>query len=113
MNDINSVVLEGTIIKPSVAEEPLKGTVTVTLNTEREFRTERGVSVRAVNQVPVVMHGSLAEYFKGSYKHFKKARVVGSLRSHEWEAEGKYHLALVLLAEHVELIGKTEEESND
>ena len=113
MNDINSVIVEGTVIKPSVAEEPLTGTLTVTLNSERVLRRTNGVTAREVCPVPVMLRGSIAEYFKGSYKRFKKARVVGSLRSHEWEAEGRHHSALVLLAEHVELIGKTEEENND
>ena len=80
MNDINSVIVEGTVIKPSVAEEPLTGTLTVTLNSERVLRRTNGVTAREVCPVPVMMRGSIAEYFKGSYKRFKKARVVGSLR---------------------------------
>lgn len=113
MNDINSVILEGTIVKPSVTEEPLTLTLTVTLNSEREFRRADGEIVREVSRIPVIMRGALAEYFKGSFGRYKKARVVGSLRCHTWEAEGKYHSAVVLLAEHVEFTGKTEEENND
>lgn len=113
MNDMNSVIVEGTIVKPSVTEEPLTGTLTVTLNSERELRKEHGAAVREVSQVPVVMRGRLAEYFKASFGRYKKARVVGSLRSHTWEADGRRHSAIVLHAEHVELIGKTEEAGND
>lgn len=114
MNMLDSVIVEGRIYPEYIKEEPLTGTVTAEIGTERTYRGPDGKDETETDFFPVVMRGSLAGYFKEKAPLFGRVRVVGVMRQQRWtDADGRRHSAIVLIAEHIEFTEKKKQEAEE
>jgi single-strand DNA-binding protein len=103
MNNLNSVLLEGNLTHDPESTVT-KGWTTVCTFSVAVNRSYKSGDERKeeVSFFDIETWGKLAE---NCYEYLSKGRgvrVVGRLKQSRWEAEGKTHSKIVIVAEHVE-----------
>ncbi|MDR1626165.1 MAG: single-stranded DNA-binding protein [Spirochaetia bacterium] len=105
MDNLNSILIEGDLVKdPSIAQTP-KGTPVCTfcLASRRFFKLGREPQ-KEVSVFQVEVWAKLAETCSENLKKGCAVRVLGRLRQCSWfDAEGKNHSRVKIIGEHVEL----------
>jgi single-strand DNA-binding protein len=104
MNNLNSILIEGTLTKDAVARNTPKGTTVcnLTLASNRYFKQETGFE-KEVSFFDVEAWARLAESCLGKGKKGRGARVVGRLKQERWNGpDGKARSRVVIVAEHIE-----------
>ena len=99
MNNINSLILEGTVSDTKVNED----TVNFTVDVSRFYKNSLGENCEEVSTFDVVF--PYRDYNKPLvYKITKgrKVRIVGRLHLNKWSVEGKENSKVDVLAEHIE-----------
>ncbi|MCL2806116.1 MAG: single-stranded DNA-binding protein [Treponema sp.] len=107
MNNLNSILIEGNLVKDPVLRSTTKGTqvCTMSLASNRYYKQNNqdpGFE-KEVSFFEVVTWAKLAEacYTKG--KKGRGLRVVGRLKEDRWNgSDGKSHSRVSIIAEHVE-----------
>jgi single-strand DNA-binding protein len=104
MNNLNSILIEGNLVKDPVLRSTTKGTqiCTMRLASNRSYRQDAGFE-QEVSFFDVETWGKLAEacYTKGNKG--RGLRVVGRLKQNRWSgSDGKSHSRVAIVAEHVE-----------
>ncbi|MBN1409318.1 MAG: single-stranded DNA-binding protein [Spirochaetales bacterium] len=104
MNSLNSVLLEGNLVRdPEISYTP-KGTALCkfTIATNRSFKLEDEYQ-KEVSYFSIVTWTKLAEVCKEYLGKGRGVRVVGRLKQDRWETtDGKTKSAVHVVAEHVE-----------
>jgi len=114
MSMLNSVIVEGRIYPEYIKEEPVTGTVTAEIGTERIYRGPDGRNETETSFIPVVMWGSLAGCFRENAPRFGKVRVVGRMKQERWtDSDGRRHSKIELIAEHVDFAEKKNQEAEE
>ena len=105
MNTINSLVIEGNMVKDPVAKETTRGKTvcTFTIAANRSIKTASGELSKEVSYFDVETWTSLAESCMKEGCKGRGVRVIGRLKQNRWEnAEGKHFSKILIVAEHVE-----------
>ena len=105
MNDLNSLIIEGTIIQQPTVTTAVTGQIAgrMEISVSRTYKNYAGAEVTETEEYPVECFGQLAEFVRTKINEKDKVRVVGRLKMNKWkDTDGKKHKSFVVLAEHVE-----------
>ena len=105
MNNLNSVLIEGNMVKDPVYSTAPDGTpvCTFSLVSNRSFKKETGIKVKEVSFFDVETWSKLAEYVNSQGKEGRGIRVIGCLKQNRWaDKDGKEQSNVIIVAEHVE-----------
>ena len=104
MNNLNSVLLEGTLCREPELRYTPQGTPICTLNvaSTRTYK-DNGERVEEVSFIETTTSGKLATVCAEHLVKGRGVRVVGRLKQERWEdGDGNARAKLVIVAEHVE-----------
>ena len=104
MNNLNSILIEGNLVKDPLLRSTPKGTqvCTMRLASNRFFKLDSGYE-REVTFVDVDAWARLAETCGNKGRKGRGVRVVGRIKQDRWTgADGKPHSKISIVAEHVE-----------
>jgi len=104
MNNLNSILIEGNLVKDPHLRTTSKGTsvCTFSLASNRFYKQDSGFE-KEVSFFDVETWAKLAEACSNRGKKGRGVRVVGRLKQNRWtDADGKPHSRVAIVAEHVE-----------
>jgi single-strand DNA-binding protein len=104
MNNLNSILIEGNLVKDPLLRSTPKGTPVCTLRlaSNRVFKQDSGFE-KEVSYFNVETWAKLAEACYNKGHKGRGVRVVGRLKEDRWtDTEGKNHSKISIVAEHVE-----------
>jgi len=104
MNNLNSVLLEGNLVRDSLIRSTPRGTLVCnfTIATNRFFRQEAAFE-KETGYFDVETWGRLAEVCGDKGRKGQGVRIVGRLRQDRWiNSSGDNRSRIVVVAEHVE-----------
>jgi single-strand DNA-binding protein len=104
MNNLNSILIEGNLVRDPLLRSTPKGTsvCSFTLASNRFFRQDSGLE-KEVGFFDVETWAKLAEHCYNQGRKGRGVRVVGRLKQDRWSgADGKSHSRIAIVAEHVE-----------
>jgi single-strand DNA-binding protein len=104
MNNLNSILIEGNLVRDPLLRSTPKGTqiCTFSLASNRFFRQDSGLE-KEVSFFDVETWAKLAEHCYNLGHKGRGVRVVGRLKQDRWnDANGKPHSKISIVAEHVE-----------
>jgi single-strand DNA-binding protein len=105
MNSLNSIIVEGNVVRPPEIRETAKGTpvCTVGVAVNRWYKGTDGVLQKEVSFFDVDTWGQLAKACSETCQKGRGIRVVGRLKQSRWQdSEGKNKSKVCIVAEHVE-----------
>ena len=102
MNNLNSVLVEGNLVRDPQLKATPKGTAVCSFSiaVNRFFKSETGME-KEVSYFDVQAWGKLAENV-GKIQKGRGVRVVGRLKQERWQQDGKTRSRVVIVAETVE-----------
>ena len=104
MNNLNSILIEGNLVRDPLYKTTPKGTplCTFTLASNRFFKQDTGLE-KEVGFFEVESWAKLAENCYNLGRKGRGVRVVGRLKQDRWNGtDGKSHSKIAIVAEHVE-----------
>ncbi|MDR0321104.1 MAG: single-stranded DNA-binding protein [Treponema sp.] len=104
MNNLNSILIEGNLVKDPLLRSTPKGTQVCTLHlaSNRFYKQETGYE-KEVSFFEVETWSRLAETCYAKAKKGRGVRVVGRLKQDRWNGpDGKMHSKVSIVADHVE-----------
>ncbi|MDR2552417.1 MAG: single-stranded DNA-binding protein [Treponema sp.] len=104
MNNLNSILIEGNLVRDPLYRSTPKGTpvCTFTLASNRFFKQDSGLE-KEVGFFDVETWAKLADNCYNLGHKGRGARVVGRLKQERWNgSDGKPHSKVTIVAEHVE-----------
>jgi single-strand DNA-binding protein len=104
MNNLNSLLIEGNLVRDPEYRTTPKGTAVCkfSIATNRFFKQDNSIE-KEVSFFDVETWGKLAESCHNKGHKGSGVRVVGRLKQDRWnDAEGKTHSRITIVAEHVE-----------
>jgi single-strand DNA-binding protein len=104
MNNLNSILIEGNLVRDPLMRSTPKGTpvCSFTLASNRFFRQDSGLE-KEVSFFDVETWSKLAELCYNQGRKGRGVRVVGRLKQDRWNgSDGKPHTRVAIVAEHVE-----------
>ena len=113
MNQLNSLILEGNLVRDAVVSEPAPGfkKCNFTMGVNRFYKNRKNEDVNEASFFDVEAYGTMAEYCGEKAKKGRGIRVVGRLKQDTWkDNNGKTASRIFVVAEHIEYkpIKKTE-----
>lgn len=106
MNQLNSIILEGNLVKdPDFKENAGKtgaNAASFTIGVNRKSKTPSGETIDEVSYFDVETWGAMADNIKKFAKKGQGVRVVGRLKQDVWEDNGVKKSRIKVVAEHVE-----------
>lgn len=122
MNQLNSLIIEGNVVKQGELSEPIQGfkVCSFPIAVNRWYKNKDGEGVNEVSYFDVETYGKMAEICAKQTVKGRGIRVVGRLKQNRWKDEKKGYLSKIfVVAEHVEYKqfssdeNKNEENSNE
>jgi single-strand DNA-binding protein len=104
MNNLNSILIEGNLVRDPAFRATAKGTslCTFSLASNRYYKNDNGME-QEVSFFEVEAWSKLAETCQSLGHKGRGVRVVGRLRQDRWnDNEGKSHSKISIVAEHIE-----------
>jgi len=104
MNNLNSVLIEGNLVRDPIFKTTEKGTpiCNFTIASNRFFRQDTELE-KEVSFLDVEAFSKLAENCRGHGHKGRAVRVVGRLKQNRWNnAEGKSCSRILIVAEHID-----------
>ncbi len=104
MNNLNSIIVEGNLVRDPESRETPKGTPVCrfSLASNRYYKVE-DENKQEVSFFEVETWSKLAQQCHSMLRKGRGARVVGRLKQDRWtDTEGKAHSKIKIVAEHVE-----------
>ena len=100
MNNLNSLILEGSVIGEPHKSEASQ-VLNFTIGSERYYKNRAGEDVTETSQFKVVTFGRMCDI---PVKEGSGVRVVGRLKEYKWtDGEGVAHSEVQVVAEHIEI----------
>ena len=118
MNQLNSLILEGNLVKDAVLTEPAPGfkKCVFTMGVNRFYKNRNNESVNEASFFDVEAYNQVAEWCGKKATKGRGVRVVGRLKQDTWKDEaGKSASRIYVVAEHIEYkpVKKVEEQSEN
>ncbi len=115
MNQLNSLILEGNLVRDAVLSEPAPGfkKCMFTMGVNRFYKNRKNEDVNEASFFDVEAYGNMADYCSEKAKKGRGVRVVGRLKQDTWKDNaGKTASRIYVVAEHIEYkpMKKTEAE---
>ena len=105
MNQLNSLIIEGNVVRTPELKEPKDGfkVCTIPLPVNRFYRNAKGDGVNEVSFFDVETFGKMAEICYKKCGKGRGLRVVGRLRQARWvKSDGHNTSKISMIAEHIE-----------
>ena len=104
MNQLNSIILEGNVVKKAEFSEPKTGfqVCKFPLAVNRRTKTPEGETKEEVSYFDVETYGEMAESCYKWCDRGQGVRVVGRLKQSRWEENNVKKSKVYVIAEHVE-----------
>ena len=104
MNQLNSIILEGNVVKKAEFSEPTTGFLVCKfpLAVNRRTKTPAGETKEEVSYFDVEAYGEMAESCSKWCDRGQGVRVVGRLKQSRWEENNVTRSKVYVIAEHVE-----------
>ena len=105
MNQLNSLILEGNLVRDSILSEPAPGfkKCSFTMGVNRFYKNRKNEDVNEASFFDVEAYGNMAEYCGEKAKKGRGVRVVGRLKQDTWkDPDGKFASRVYVVAEHIE-----------
>ena len=105
MNNLNSILIEGNLVRDPELKSTPSGTsiCKFSIAVERWYKSGENME-KEVSYFDVESWAKMGEYVSAKAKKGRGCRVVGRLKQERWDdAEGKHRSKVVIVAEHVEL----------
>ena len=105
MNQLNSLILEGNLVRDAVLAEPVPGfkKCVFSVGVNRFYKNKKNEDVNEVSFFDVEAYGKMAEYCEQKAQKGRGIRVVGRLKQDTWkDSEGKTASKIYVIAEHIE-----------
>ena len=104
MNQLNSIILEGNIVKDGELSEPTAAfkVCKFPIAVNRKSRNAQGELIEEVSYFDIECYGQMAEMAEKHSKKGKGVRVVGRLKQSVWEEDGVKKSKVYVIAEHIE-----------
>jgi single-strand DNA-binding protein len=105
MNNLNSIILEGNLVRDAQLTEPAPGfkKCAFSIAVNRFFKNRKNEDVNEASFFEVEAYGKMAEYCGEKAKKGRGVRVVGRLKQDTWKDEnGKSASKVYVVAEHIE-----------
>ena len=104
MNNLNSILIEGNLVRDPLLRSTTKGThvCTMSLASNRYFKQDTGFE-KEVSFFDVETWAKLADACYAKGKKGRGVRVVGRLKQDRWnDLDGKQRSKITIVAEHIE-----------
>ena len=104
MNNLNSILLEGNLVRDPEIAHTNKGTAycRFTMATNRSYKQDNKYE-QEVSYFDVKSWGKLAEVCKEYLKKGRGVRIIGRIKQDRWQSEdGKNNSRVVVMADHIE-----------
>ncbi|MDY2840446.1 MAG: single-stranded DNA-binding protein [Treponema sp.] len=111
MNQLNSLIIEGNVVKNGELSEPTKGfkVCVFPVAVNRFYKNKNGEGVSEVSYFDVQTFGKMAELCEKQAEKGRGVRVVGRLKQDRWkDNDGKSKSKVFVVAEHIEYKPKFE-----
>lgn len=105
MNQLNSIIVEGNLVRDAVLSEPAAGfkVCHFTIGVNRYYKNKNDEGVEEVSYFDVEAYGKCAEYCESKGKKGRGVRVVGRLKQDTWKDDNdKMKSKIYVVAEHIE-----------
>ncbi len=105
MNQLNSLILEGNLVRDAVLTEPAPGfkKCIFTMGVSRYYKNRKNEDVNEASFFDVEAYNQLAEWCGKKATKGRGVRVVGRLKQDTWKDEsGKTASRIYVVAEHIE-----------
>lgn len=105
MNQLNSVILEGNLVRDPVLSEPSAGfkVCKFTIGVNKFYKNRNDEAVQEASFFDVESFGKLAESCQKKASKGRGVRVVGRLKQDTWkDGAGKTQSKVFVVAEHIE-----------
>ena len=104
MNQLNSIILEGNVVKKAELSEPASGFIVCKfpMAVNRKTKSPDGEQHEEVSYFDVETYGELAETCSKYCDKGKGIRVVGRLKQSRWEENNVKRSRIYVVGEHVE-----------
>lgn len=105
MNNLNSLIIEGNVVKQGNLVEPVSGfkKCIFPIAVNRWYRNKEGNGVTDVSFFDIETYGKMAEICEKQSTKGRGIRVVGRLKQDRWnDSDGKIHSRIYVVAEHIE-----------
>jgi single-strand DNA-binding protein len=121
MNNLNSILLEGNLVRDPVLNYPPRGAAicNIIVASSRVYKTEAGLE-KEVGYFEVEVYGKLGEAIYEKGKKGRGIRVVGRIKQERWiDKDCKQHSRIFIVTENIELrpefdgINKSDNEYQD
>ena len=118
MNSMNTIMMEGHVVRDPEFKTTTKGTslCTFSIGVNRTYKQENGFG-KEVSFFDIEAWGKWADLCKNQIIKGRGVRIVGRLKQNRWsDDEGKGHSRVTILSEHIEfrpVFKKTDEEEKE
>lgn len=105
MNQLNSIILEGNLVKDAELLEPVSGfkVCKFAIGVNRYYKNKKDVGVNEVSFFDVETFGKTADYCLKKASKGRGVRVVGRLKQETWKDDAeKTHSRVFVIGEQVE-----------
>jgi single-strand DNA-binding protein len=104
MNNLNSILIEGNLVRDPLYRATAKGTPLCTFSlASNRFYKQDSVLEKEVSFFDVETWSKLAETCKAHGRKGRGVRIVGRLKQERWNgSDGKPHSKVAIIAEHIE-----------
>lgn len=105
MNHLNSLIIEGNIVRQGELSEPMEGfkVCKFPVAVDRWYKNKDGNGVTEVSYFEVETYGRMAEFCSTQATKGRGVRVVGRLKQDRWkDTDNKNQSKTYIVAEHVE-----------
>ena len=105
MNQLNSIILEGNVVRDAVLLEPSEGfkVCKLSIAVNRFYKNKNDQAAEEVSFFDVECFGKSAEYCQKKAIKGRGVRVVGRLKQDSWkDNSGKSQSRVFVVAEHIE-----------
>lgn len=116
MNAINSLVIEGNLVKDAVIKETQNGNCVsnFSIAVNRSVKTHNGEIHKEVSFFDVETWGELAKIMVKKGHKGTRIRMVGRIKQNRWTGtDGKNYSRINIIADHVEFVKQSKEENNE
>ena len=118
MNQLNSLILEGNLVRDDVLSEPAPGfkKCNFTMGVSRYYKNKKNEDVNEASFFDVEAYNQVAEWCGKKATKGRGVRVVGRLKQDTWKDEsGKTASRIYVVAEHIEYkpVKKTDSAAED
>lgn len=116
MNTINSLVIEGNLVKDAIFKETQNGNYVsnFSIAVNRSVKTHNGETHKEVSFFDVETWGDLAKDMSKKGLRGSRIRMVGRIKQNRWTgSDGKNYSRINIIAEHIEFITQKKNEPSE